>query len=90
MRGRARLVLNGHDHDMQRLRAIGGTTEYVSGAGGHDRYVVNEDDPRLAFSTDDAEGALRLRLRPGAARLAFVAADGSVLDRSRVHCRPAS
>jgi hypothetical protein len=90
VRGRARLVLNGHDHDMQRLRAIGGTTEYVSGAGGHDRYLVNDDDPRLAFSADDTEGALRLQLRPGAASLAFIAADGRTLDTSSVHCRPAS
>ena len=90
VRGRARLVLNGHDHDMQRLREIGGTTEFVSGAGGHDRYLVNEDDPRLAFASDDTEGALRLRLRPGAADLAFIAADGSTLDSSSVQCRRGS
>jgi hypothetical protein len=89
VRGRAALVLNGHDHDLQRLRTVDGTTELVSGAGGRSLYPVDERDPRLAFSDDRHYGALRLRLRRDAASLAFVAADGTVLDRSSVSCRAA-
>jgi hypothetical protein len=85
--GHATLVLNGHDHDMQRLRPRGGITELVAGAGGHSRYGLDRD-PRLAFGDDDHDGALRLRLRRGNAELAFVAADGTVLDQSAVRCTP--
>ncbi len=86
LRGRARLVLGGHDHDLQRFRPVGGLTQIVSGAGGraHDR--VRHADPRLAFSDDRAFGAVRRSLRAGAADVAFIAADGRVLDRSSVSC----
>jgi hypothetical protein len=86
LRGRAALVVNGHDHDMQRLRAIDGITEFVSGAGGHGLYGLHAD-PRRVFGDDRTYGALRIDLRPGHARLHFVAADGRVLDSSAVRCR---
>jgi hypothetical protein len=86
VRGRAPLVVSGHDHDLQRMRPIGGTTQLVSGAGGRSHYGVDEGDPRLAFSDDRRDGALRLRLRPGRALAEFVALDGSVLDRSSTSC----
>jgi hypothetical protein len=86
--GRAALVLNGHDHDMQLLAPIHGTTEVVSGAGGHGRYPVDTANPRLSWSDDGDFGALRLRLSKRGASLAFVAASGRVLHRSRVRCRP--
>ncbi|HUR84105.1 MAG TPA: metallophosphoesterase [Solirubrobacteraceae bacterium] len=85
-RGRAALVLNGHDHSMQRFRPVGGTTEIVSGAGGHGLYRLRSD-PRRAWGDDRSIGALRLDLRPGRARLRFVAAGGRVLDDSIVRCR---
>jgi len=85
--GRARLVVNGHDHTMQRLRRIAGTTILVSGAGGRALYPVEEDDRRLAFSDDRHFGALRLRLAPGRAAFAFVDADGRALDTGDVRCR---
>jgi acid phosphatase type 7 len=85
LRGHAAIVVNGHDHDMQRFRPIDGITELVSGAGGHGLYELKADH-RLAFGSDDGYGALRLTLTPGRADLAFVAADGRVLDRSRVNC----
>ncbi|HEV7885905.1 MAG TPA: metallophosphoesterase [Solirubrobacteraceae bacterium] len=88
VRGRAALVVNGHDHDMQRLRPIGGTTELVSGAGGHGHYELHPDARRL-FGDDRTYGALRIDLRPGHARLRFVAAGGRVLDSSAVRCRQA-
>jgi len=42
--GHAALVLNGHDHDLQRLRPARGIVSLVVGAGGHGRYGVNSDD----------------------------------------------
>ena len=88
LRGHATIVVNGHDHDMQRLHPIDGITELVSGAGGHGLYEL-KGDPRLAFGNDTEYGALRITLTPGRADLAFVATDGDVLDRHRVACRPA-
>lgn len=87
LRGHTSLVVNGHDHDMQRLHPVDGITELVSGAGGHGQYALRPD-PRRAFGDDDTYGALRIELRPGRADLAFVAADGRVLDRHRVDCEP--
>lgn len=84
--GRARLVVNGHDHDMQRMRPRGGSVEFISGAGGKALYDVDESDPKLAFSNDTRFGALRLRLSPQRARWAFVAATGRVLDEGTLFC----
>lgn len=86
LRGHATVVLNGHDHNVQRFRPVGGITELIAGAGGHSRYELDPDDPRLAFADDDVEGAMRVRLRPGAADLDFVRSDGRILDRSSVAC----
>jgi hypothetical protein len=86
LRGKAAVLLSGHDHDLQRFRPVGGTTQYVIGAGGRERYDVDERDPRLAFARDSTDGALRLRLKPGIARLSIVAADGDVIDRSTARC----
>lgn len=88
LRGHAVLVINGHDHNMQRLRPVGGITEVVSGAGGHGHYALQRAS-RLAFGDDAGYGALRIDLRPGRARLRFVAAGGRVLDDSVVRCRQA-
>jgi hypothetical protein len=88
LRGRARLVINGHEHDMQRFKVRGGLTEYVSGAGGHVRYVLRPD-ARLGFGRADRDGALRIELSPGLAKLEFRSVDGRVLDRSEARCRPA-
>ena len=87
LKGRARLVLSGHEHNMQRLRARGGIVQLISGAGGTNLYPVVQQR-RLRFGTDDRRGALRLELEPGVARLEFRAAGGAVLDRSRVSCEP--
>lgn len=86
LRGKARLVINGHDHDLQRLRPRDGITALVSGAGGKSHYGLDPSDPRVAFGDDQHDGALRMELRPGRANLSFVAVDGSVLDRSAVSC----
>ena len=86
LRGRARLLLSGHDHNLQRFKRVDGTTQLVIGAGGRERYAVNGADPRLAYSNDRVDGALRMQLQPGVARLRIVRADGRVLDRSTVRC----
>ena len=89
LRGRARLVLTGHDHTMQRYRQRDGLTQYVSGAGGAGLYGLRRDR-RLAFARSDVYGALRMALRPGRATLEFRAIDGRVLDRSEATCRRAA
>ena len=88
LRGRAAIVVAGHEHHMQRLRPIDGITSFVSGAGGHSRHPLRRDDRRLAFGDDRQDGALRLRLRRGVAAYAFVSSAGRVLDRGTLRCRP--
>lgn len=85
LRGRATLVVNGHDHNMQRLRPIDGITELISGAGGHRHYPLRRD-ARLAFSDDRHYGAVRLTLTPGRAGFAFITSDGRKLDSGSVSC----
>jgi Calcineurin-like phosphoesterase len=87
LRGHARLVLNGHEHTLERLRRRDGLTEYVAGAGGSVLYPL-QADRRLAFGKAGQTGALRMTLAPGRARLEFRAVDGQVLDRSAASCRP--
>lgn len=86
LQGHARLVVSGHDHDMERLRARGGLVQFVSGAGGHSHYALDRTHPSLAFADNTHYGALRMTLRPGSARLAFVSATGKTLDSSRLAC----
>jgi hypothetical protein len=87
LRGHATIVLTGHDHDMQRFEPRDGITEFVSGAGGHGLYPVLPGRPEVKFADDRHYGALRLELRRGSARYAFVAADGRVLDRGSLRCQ---
>jgi 3',5'-cyclic AMP phosphodiesterase CpdA len=84
--GRAAIVVNGHEHDMQRFKSRGGITELVSGAGGHGLYSVNASRSDLAFSNDADFGALRLELSPGLARYRFVSVQGRTLDGGNVRC----
>jgi hypothetical protein len=88
LRGRARLVLNGHEHNMQRFKPVDGITQLVSGAGGHGLYPLRRPFSRLAFGDDSHYGALRLRLRRGRAAYAFIDADGRTLDAGAVACQP--
>lgn len=88
LRRHVRIVVNGHEHDMQRFRGRDGVVEFVSGAGGHEHYLLPRDDRRLAFANYRVYGALRLELQPGAARYAFIAADGRTLDAGRISCVP--
>jgi len=85
LRGSAALVLSGHDHNSQRFAPVGGIVQVVAGAGGHGLYGV---EPRrgLRWADDEHDAAVRIALRPGRARLTFVAADGRKLDSSEVRC----
>lgn len=87
LEGRAALVVNGHEHNMQRYRPIAGITELVAGAGGHSHYELDRVEPRHAFANDRDYGALRLELRRRSASFEFIAADGRVLDTGRVSCQ---
>jgi Calcineurin-like phosphoesterase len=85
--GHARIVLAGHDHNLQRHRPQRGLAQYVVGAGGRGTYGLHRS-PTLAWGRDDVEGALRMVLRPGRALLEFRAPGGRLLDRSRATCSP--
>ena len=85
LRGHAAIVVSGHDHNMQRFRAVDGITQYISGAGGRKRYALRRDR-RLAFGHDRDFGALRIELSPGRARTAFVSAGGRILDVHTLRC----
>jgi acid phosphatase type 7 len=86
LRGRARLVLNGHGHVMARYHRRDGLTQYIAGTGGQVRYRLRPDS-RIAFARSDRTGALRLELSRETAALQFRAVNGELLDRSRVTCR---
>ena len=86
--GHARIVLSGHDHDLQRHRPERGLVQYVVGAGGRGRYGLDRSNPTMVWGRDDLNGALRIVLTPGRAVLQFRGPRGRVLDRSRVTCTP--
>jgi hypothetical protein len=85
LRGQARIVINGHEHDMQRFHPRDGIVEFVSGAGGYGLYRLR-GHAGLAWGDDTHFGALRLSLRPGRARWAFVTEGGATLDSGTIAC----
>jgi hypothetical protein len=87
LEGRARIIVNGHDHNSQRMRAQDGIVELIAGAGGRRLYDVDESYGRLAFSNDTDFVALRLDLSPRRARWRFVTVGGTVLDSGKLRCR---
>ena len=87
--GHARIVLSGHDHNLQRHRPRKGLTQYVAGAGGRPRYGLHGGrGTTMVWGRDDIDGALRIVLKPGRALLEFRGPRGAVLDRSRATCSP--
>ena len=84
---RARLLVHGHEHNLQRMEERDGIVQLISGAGGRKLYSVDERYPGLAFSDERHHGALRLLLSPSRAEWRFVAANGSRLDSGSVTCR---
>ena len=89
LRGRAALVLNGHDHNSQRFRPRGGTIELVAGAGGPNLYPVDERrDRALSWNDDRNVAALRIELTRDRARFQFRTAAGRVLNSGTASCTP--
>jgi Calcineurin-like phosphoesterase len=86
--GHARVVLSGHDHNLQRHRPQKGLTQYVIGAGGRGRYQLHGGQSTMVWGRDDINGALRMVLEPGRALLEFRGPGGHVLDRSHATCAP--
>jgi hypothetical protein len=88
LKGRAAIVVNGHEHDMQRFKPRHGITQFISGAGGHGLYDVDEDRRDLAFGNDNRFGALRLELSRGRASYRYMTVQGETLDSGNVSCKP--
>ncbi len=91
LRGHARILLSGHDHDLQRFADRDGLRQLVSGGGGRPNVPLPRPSraaPR--FVNRVSPGGARLRLTRGRATIEFVSAGGRVLDRSFVTCRPVS
>jgi hypothetical protein len=89
LRGHAALVLNGHEHDLQRYRPRDGLVEIVAGAGGNGHYALKQSVRGLAFGNDTTYGAARIELEPGVAHVKIVAAGRKTLDATDVPCTPA-
>jgi calcineurin-like phosphoesterase family protein len=88
LEGHARLVLSGHDHDMQRFASRGTLTQLVAGAGGQSHYRIDRQRSGLAFADDRDWGALRLDLSRGRAEIRFVTTSDRTVDTHRVTCQP--
>ena len=89
LRGHARLLISGHDHDLQRLADHEGIRQLVSGAGGHANVpIARRSALALRFAERLPPGALRITLSRGRALLDFVGPNGRLLDRSVVTCAP--
>ncbi len=89
VRGHARIVLSGHDHDLQRFADRDGLRQIVSGAGGRPNIPLPRSSRAKArYVNRLATGGARLRLTRGRATIELVSRSGRVLDRSAVTCRP--
>jgi hypothetical protein len=84
--GHAVALLAGHEHNYQRHLPTRGITQFVVGTGGHSIQSGDGFDPRLAYSRNDAFGALRLRLALGQATFEFVPVSGPALDAGSLEC----
>jgi hypothetical protein len=79
------VVLAGHDHDYQRFPRIKGVRSFVVGTGGASIYDVV---PKRVAAYDDTHwGVLRLALRDGYYKWAFLPVGAPAIDRGRANCR---
>lgn len=89
LRGHARVVLSGHDHDLQRFADRDGLRQVISGGGGRPNVPIPRPSrATVRYANRLTTGGARLRLTRGHARIDLVASSGRVLDRSDVRCRP--
>jgi hypothetical protein len=90
LRGHAALVVNGHEHDLQRFAPRDGLVEVVAGAGGNGHYALRRRARGLVFGDASRYGAARIELQPGNAHITLVASGGKQLDATDVPCTPGS
>jgi len=88
LRGHAVLVVNGHDHNVQRFAPTNGITQIIAGAGGANHYALRRGAPGLEMANDSEVAGLRLKLRSGRADYAVVTSEGRTLDMGRIACHP--
>jgi tartrate-resistant acid phosphatase type 5 len=86
-RHRVALVLNGHDHDYERLVSRGGVTYVVTGGGGRELYRVRPDCMDEPHEPEQEAAAQRhhfvaVEVRSRSLLLRAVGTDGSVFDQT--------
>lgn len=89
LEGRATVVVNANEHNMQRFAPRDGITQFISGAGGRGLYQLQRNPPGdLEFGQDEVYGALRFELTPGSADYSFVSVGDETLDSGEITCDP--
>ena len=79
---RTGLVLNGHEHNYERLAPIGQVRPFVVGTGGTSRYAFGAAAPGSEQRIADTPGVLRVELQPGGTyRWAFLDTAGMIRDQ---------
>jgi alkaline phosphatase len=81
------VILNGHDHDYERV-AVGGVTQFVVGTGGRSLYEFTKQPlPTTQVRSDNAYGALWLELYAGGYGWRFVGLGNTGFqDTGSGHC----
>ena len=84
----ADLVLEGHDHDYERLSPVDGIRSFVVGTGGRSLYAwPGSPGPHTEVRNNDTYGLLELTLRPADFAWRFIpAAGGSFTDSGTAAC----
>ena len=90
LRGKAVLVLNGHEHNYQRMKPVAGITQLIAGGGGTSLYPVDDGDERLAASWDRGDSVLRIELMPGRATFELLRVGRPPLEQRSVRCEQLS
>jgi calcineurin-like phosphoesterase family protein len=87
--GGADLVLQGHDHDYERIAPIDGIRSFVVGTGGRSLYEwPGSPGPHTEVRNNETYGLLELTLRPTDFSWRFVpAAGGTFTDSGTAACR---
>ena len=88
LRGHARLVVNGHDHNMQRFRADRRHHPVRLGRRAGTSATRCAATAAWPSATTATSARCASSWRPGRARMAFVSAGGRILDLSTVRCAP--
>ncbi len=87
LKGRAAIMLSGHDHNYQRIDRGEGTTHFVVGSGGRFFYTFSNFSYTGLRAYDMTNyGAMRLELTPGLAKYEFRTAANAVLDQGTIGC----